>query len=71
VTGRLSEEGTAFIQLLRGGGMVPHRGNDIVVLRLAKRLREWTGLEGDPFRLVEASGSWTAVFPCSSEITRR
>lgn len=66
--GRLTEEGAAFAELLRSGGALARRGNDIVVLRLAQRLREWTGLEGEPLRLVEASRCWTAVFACSSDI---
>jgi len=39
------------------------------MLKLAKLLRDWTGLDGEPFRLVEASNAWAAVFACSSEIT--
>ena len=66
--GRLTEEGTAFEELLRAGGNLPRRSNDMIVLKLAERLREWTGLNGEPLRLVEASQSWTAVFACSSEI---
>jgi hypothetical protein len=66
--GRLTSEGAAFTDLLRAGGMLPRDGNDVVALELAARLREWTGLDGEPLRLVEASRSWTAVFACSSEI---
>jgi hypothetical protein len=66
--GRLTSEGAAFTDLLRAGGMLPRGGNDVVVLELAARLREWTGLDGEPLRLLEASRSWTAVFACSSEI---
>jgi hypothetical protein len=67
--GRLSSEGAAFVGLLRAGGRLPRRSNDLVVLRLAQQLREWTGLEGEPLHLVEASRSWTAAFACSSELT--
>jgi len=67
--GRLTPEGTAFVRLLRAGGMTARRGNDLVMLKLAKLLRDWTGLDGEPFRLVEASNAWAAVFACSSEIT--
>jgi hypothetical protein len=66
--GKLTEEGAAFMELLRAGGILARRSNDIVVLKLAQRLREWTGLEGEPLRLVEASRSWTAAFACSSDI---
>jgi hypothetical protein len=68
--GRLSEEGNAFLELLRADGMLPRRSNDMTVLKLAKQLKEWTGIEGDPLRLVEASRSWAAVFACSSEIKK-
>jgi hypothetical protein len=66
--GQLTSEGAVFVDLLRAGGMLPRRGNDVVVLELAAQLREWTGLDGEPLRLVEASLSWTAAFACSSEI---
>ena len=66
--GHLTSEGAAFVDLLRAGGMLPRRGNDVVVLELAAKLRAWTGLDGEPLRLLEASRSWTAVFACSSEI---
>jgi hypothetical protein len=66
--GQLTSEGAAFTELLRAGGMLPRGGNDVVVLELAAQLREWTGLDGEPFRLLDASRSWTAVFACSSEI---
>lgn len=69
-SGKLTEDGNVFIRLLRGGGTIPRRSDDLVVLQLAKRLRDWTGLDGDPLRLVEASACWTAVFPCSSENAR-
>ena len=69
--GKLTEDGTALIRLLRGGGTIPRRGDDLVVLRLAKRLRDWTGLDGEPLRLVEASACWTALFPCSSDNARQ
>jgi len=65
--GRLTEEGAAFVHLLRAG-MITRDGNDMVVLRLAQRLRDWTGLGGDPLRLVEASRCWTAVFARSSDL---
>ncbi len=67
-SGRLAEEGSVFIALLRAGGNLPRRSDDMIVLKLAKRLREWAGLDGEPLRLVEASRSWTAVFACSSKV---
>jgi len=66
--GQLTSEGSAFVDLLRAGGMLSRRGSEMVALKLAARLREWTGLEGDPLRYVEASRSWIAVFACASEV---
>jgi len=66
--GRLTDEGAAFIALLRAGGSLPRRSDDMIVLNLAKLLCEWTGLEGEPLRLVATSRSWTAVFACTSQV---
>jgi hypothetical protein len=66
-SGRLTKEGTAFTHLLRAG-TIARDGNDVVVLKLAHRLREWTGLGGEPLRVVEASKAWTAIFTCSSDL---
>lgn len=68
---RLTEEGAAFIELLRTGKILARRDNEMAVLRLAKRLRNWTAIDGDPLRLVEGSHCWTAVFACSSDIGER
>lgn len=59
-------EGTVFVKLLRAGGTLRSAGNEMVVLRLAERLREWAGLPGEPIQLAKASGRWTAVFACAS-----
>ena len=67
-SGHLTSEGAAFVHLLRASGMLPRRGNDMIVLRLAAQLGEWTAIDGEPLRLVEATGLWAAVFACSSEI---
>jgi hypothetical protein len=66
--GKLTPEGEVFRKLLRAGGTLPHAGNEMVVLRLAKRLREWTGLAGDPVQLANSNGRWAAVFACSSDL---
>ena len=65
--GKLKPEGAAFISLLRAGGRLPRRGDDLAVLRLAKMLREWAGIEAEPFQFSEAAQSWTALFACSSD----
>lgn len=66
--GKLMAEGAAFIKLVRSRGRFPRRGDDLTVLNLAKHLRDWTGVEEQPFRFSEGTDSWTALFACSSEI---
>lgn len=64
--GQLTPEGTVFVKLLRAGGTLRSAGNEMVVLKLAGRLREWVGLPGEPIQLAKASGRWTAVFACAT-----
>jgi len=66
--GKLTPEGTAFTKMLRSRGRLPRRGDDLTVLNLAKLLRDWAGVEEQPFRLSEGTDSWTALFACSSEM---
>jgi hypothetical protein len=66
--GKLTPEGTAFTKMVRSRGRLPRRGDDLTVLNLAKLLRDWTGVEEQPFRLSEGTDLWTALFACSSEI---
>ncbi len=66
--GKLTPEGTALVDFLRGGARLQRRGDDMAVLGLAKLLREWTGVEGQPFQFSDATHSWTALFACSTEI---
>src|ERR1019366_892121 len=65
---KLTAEGMAFVKLLRSGGTIPFAGNQMVMIKLAELLREWTGLPGDPIQLAKASRRWTAVFSCSSAL---
>lgn len=69
--GRLNKEGTVFLELLRTGKIRARRDNELIVLGLAKRLRDWTEISGDPLRLIETSDCWTAAFAFSSEIGGR
>ena len=64
--GQLTAEGTVFVKLLRGGGAISCAGNEMVVVKLAERLREWAGPPGDPIQLAKAARRWAAVFACSS-----
>jgi hypothetical protein len=66
--GKLTPEGTTFINLVRARGRLSRRGDDLIVLNLAKHLRDWTGVEEQPFQFSEGTASWTALFACSSEI---
>lgn len=66
--GKLTAEGAAFIKLVRSRGRFPRRGDDLTVLNLAKHLRDWTGVEEQPFRFSEGTDSWTALFACSTEV---
>jgi hypothetical protein len=66
--GKLTAEGGALVNIVRSGGRLLRRGDDLAVLNLAKLLREWAGVEEQPFRFSEGTGSWTALFACSSEI---
>jgi hypothetical protein len=36
----------------------------MAVLRLGRRLREWTGLAGEPFRYDGSKSVWIASFEC-------
>lgn len=65
--GKLTPEGSALVRLVRSHGRLPRRGDDLTVLNLAKLLRDWTGIEEQPFRFSEGTASWTALFACSSE----
>lgn len=69
-TGKITPQGTVFVELLRAGGTLASGHDNLVVLQLAKELREWTGLDGEPLRLVDSSRSWSAIFTCSSELRR-
>ena len=65
--GRLTAEGTVLVELLRGGGRLNRRGDDVAVLKLAAWLRNWTGLEGEPLQYADRNQVWTACSECASE----
>jgi hypothetical protein len=68
--GKLTPQGSIFIELLRANGHVASGRSDLLVLQLANQLREWTGIAGEPLQLVDASREWKAVFTCTSEARR-
>ena len=59
-------EGLALLAFVRGGGRLERRADDMAVLRLGRRLREWTGLAAEPFRYEESKAVWIACFECAS-----
>jgi hypothetical protein len=68
--GQLTEEGKALIAMLRGAGRLKRRGDDVHLLRLSEHLKQWTGLEDDPFQFTAARGVWVARFECESRRPR-
>ncbi len=65
--GKLNSEGTALLELIRGGGKLKRAGDDLAVLRLGEWLRDWTGLTSNPLQYAERSGMWSANFDCRTE----
>jgi len=62
--GQVTEEGKALLAMIRAGGRLHGGGDDLAVLRLGEHLRNWTGIEGDPFQFTAAGGIWVARFEC-------
>jgi hypothetical protein len=62
--GQATEEGQVLLAMLRAGGRLRRDGDDLAVLRLGERLRNWTGIEDDPFQFTAAGGIWVARFEC-------
>jgi len=61
-----SPEGLALLTFVRGDGRLERRADDMAVLRLGRRLREWIGLASEPFRYDESKSVWIACFECAS-----
>ncbi|HWR49689.1 MAG TPA: hypothetical protein VN428_01185 [Bryobacteraceae bacterium] len=68
--GQLTPEGQVFAEMLRGGGKLRRRGDDMSVLKLASWLRSWTGLADAPLQFSVGAAIWSARFGCSSEVER-
>jgi len=68
-SGRMPAEGSALVDLLRSGGRIRRAGDDMAILILAQRLREWTGLDQDPLSFSDSTGTWLASFSCSSVLS--
>jgi hypothetical protein len=59
-----NQEGLALLAFVRGAGRLKRRADDMAVLRLGRRLREWTSLASEPFRYDESKAVWIACFEC-------
>jgi hypothetical protein len=68
-SGKMPAGGSALLDLLRSGGRIRRAGDDIAILILAQRLREWTGLGQDPLSFSDSTGTWLASFSCSSALS--
>ena len=64
--GMPSSEGLVLLALIRAGGRLQRRAGDMNVLRLGRRLREWTGLSDEPFRFDGSEALWIAQFECGN-----
>ena len=69
-SGQPNADGRTLRAFLRSGGELVRSGDDISVLRLAQRLREWSGMESEPFQFGRGDQSWVALFDCGSERMR-
>jgi hypothetical protein len=67
-SGKVSAAGSVFVDLLRCGGRIRRAGDDMAILILAQRLREWTGVAQDPLSFSDSTGTWLASFSCSSAL---
>jgi hypothetical protein len=67
-SGKMPAGGSALLDLLRSGGRIRRAGDDMAILILAQRLREWTGLSQDPLSFSDSTGTWLASFSCSSAL---
>jgi hypothetical protein len=68
-SGKMPAEGSALLDLLRSGGRIRRAGDNMAILILAQRLREWTGLGQDPLSFSDSTGTWLASFSCSSALS--
>ena len=63
---RPTAEGQVLLEFLRNGGRLERRPDDMPLLRLGQRLREWTGIADGPFSYSDRKGIWVAAFDCAS-----
>ena len=63
---RPTAEGQVLLEFLRNGGKLDRRPDDMPLLRLGQRLREWTGAGDGPFSYSDRKSLWIALFECGS-----
>ncbi|BDC48880.1 hypothetical protein F183_A11960 [Bryobacterales bacterium F-183] len=63
---RPTAEGRTLLEFLRDGGKLARRGDDKDILRLAQRLRDWMGLDAEPFQFTRSRTLWSTLFESSS-----
>jgi hypothetical protein len=60
--------GQALVELLRGGGKLRRQADDLAVLGLGARLKEWIGLPDEPLQFSERARVWVTYFGCGSNV---
>jgi len=63
---RATAEGQVLLDFLRNSGKLGRRPDDMPLLRLGQKLREWTGIADGPFSYSDRKGIWIALFECGS-----
>ncbi len=58
--------GRVLLEILRNGGKLTRRGDDTDVLRLARKLQAWMGLDSTPFQFTYSRKLWSTLFEGSS-----
>lgn len=64
--GRPTGEGCVLLEFLRHGGKLGRCGDDMDLLCFEKCVREWMGIDGDPFQFSRSRTLWSGLFECSS-----
>ncbi len=66
--GRPTAEARVLLDFLRNGGKLTRRGDDTDVLRLARKLQTWMGLDHCPFLFSPGRRLWSAALECHSQL---
>lgn len=63
---RPTAEGQVLLDFLRNSGKLDRRPDDMPLLHLSQRMREWAGVADGPFSYSDRKGIWIALFECGS-----